>query len=431
MRMHKILLPCLIIFSLPSVRVWGQFASDSRIIPGADQMELYLPLLIGQRVGLFANQTSTIGRTHLLDSLIKKGITVAKIFAPEHGFRGTADAGENINNLIDQKTSVPIVSLYGSKQQPSKEDLSDIDVLIFDIQDVGVRFYTYISSLQKFLEAALQNNKPVVILDRPNPNGYYVDGPVLEPKFKSFVGMQPVPVVYGMTLGEYAKMIIGQMWLNDPLSDSLLRKEDVSQIMTDIKSIDVKRKGYSTEYLGKFKLIVIPCKNYSHKDKYVLPIKPSPNLPNMQAVYLYPSLCFFEGTTISVGRGTDRPFQQFGSPELPKNLYHFSPQSTEGARNPPYLNQICYGYDLSSINIDQEVGTQIQLKWLLDAYNLEPNRSTFFLTTNYFNKLAGNNQLMQQIIAGETEEKIRESWKPDLARFLVIRKKYLIYPDFY
>ena len=381
--------------------------------PGAERMSVYVPKLKGRTVAVFANQTSMVGKIHLIDALIKEGITVKKIFAPEHGFRGAADAGEHMNNVVDSATGVPVISLYGDKLKPSADDLKDVDIMIFDIQDVGVRFYTYISSLQKYMEAAMENHKPLLILDRPNPNGFYVDGPVLDKKFTSFVGAQPVPIVYGMTMGEYAFMIAGEKWLSEKAN------EVYDYYKTAQNSVDTP-----------FHFLVIKCTGYSHKSKYALPVKPSPNLPNMQSVYLYPSLCFFEGTAISLGRGTDKPFEQFGSPTFSKNLYSFTPQSLPGAKNPPLLNQLCYGFDLSNINVEKEIDGHLQLKWLMKAYELFPDKEKFFLATNYFNKLAGTDVLMQQIKDGKTESEIRKSWEPALSEFKKIRKKYLMYEDF-
>lgn len=368
---------------------------------GADQMEKYLPLLKGRRIAIFANQTAIVGSSHLVDTLLKAGIHISKIFSPEHGFRGDADAGEHVNSAVDPQTGIPIISLYGSKRKPSATDLADVDVMLFDIQDVGVRFYTYISSLQEYVESAIENHRPLIILDRPNPNGYYVDGPVLDKKFKSFVGMQPIPTVYGMTLGEYAKMLIGEHWLDSAANAAA----------------------------PDFKLTIIPCKNYTHHSRYTLPVKPSPNLPNMQSIYLYPSLCLFEGTAVSLGRGTDKPFQQFGSPSFPKDLYHFTPASLPGAKNPPLLNQTCYGYDLSNIDVYSATKGRLSLQWVIRAYKLFPNKEHFFLPGNFFNKLAGNDTLQQQIKDGLTEDQIRLSWQPALDNFKTIRKKYLLYAE--
>ncbi|HSZ85674.1 MAG TPA: DUF1343 domain-containing protein [Puia sp.] len=392
---------------------FSQTNSSTNIIVGAERMNVYIPMLKGRTVAVFANQTSMVRNMHLVDALIKEGITVKKIFAPEHGFRGVGDAGEGMKNGIDSATGVTVISLYGNKLAPSADDMKDVDILIFDVQDVGVRFYTYISSLQKYMEAAMENHKPLLILDRPNPNGFYVDGPVLDKKFASFVGMQPVPIVYGMTIGEYAFMIAGEKWLSEKAN------EIYSYYQTAQNSTDTP-----------FHFLVIKCKNYSHKDKYNLPVNPSPNLQNMQSIYLYPSICFFEGTAISLGRGTDKPFEQFGHPTFPKNLYSFTPQRTPGAKNPPLQNQTCYGFDLSSINTEKEINGHLQLKWLLKAYELFPDKEKFFLASNYLNKLAGTDILMQQIKDGKSENEIRKSWQPALNDFKKIRKKYLMYDDF-
>jgi uncharacterized protein YbbC (DUF1343 family) len=372
--------------------------TPDHILTGADQMELYLPLLREKSVAIFANPTSVVGTNHLVDTLLKKGIRVSKIFSPEHGFRGEADAGAKVGNQLDPQTGIPIVSLYGAKTKPTPADLEGVDVLLFDIQDVGVRFYTYISSLQKYMEAAIENHRPLIILDRPDPNGFYVDGPILDTKFRSFVGMQPIPVVYGMTIGEYARMLLGEKWLSP--SDA------------------------------GFRLTVIACKNYTHKSKYTLPVKPSPNLPNMQSIYLYPSLCLFEGTPVSLGRGTTKPFQQFGHPSFPDKGYNFTPESLPGATNPPQLGQTCYGYDLSKVDPGKEIDDRWSLKWILQAYGLFPNKDSFFLKNgSSFDRLAGSSILRQQIKEGLTEEEIRKSWEPALSNFKKIRKKYLLYAD--
>ncbi|MEO6818245.1 MAG: DUF1343 domain-containing protein [Ginsengibacter sp.] len=398
------------------------FAQTAAIKPGAERLAEYLPLLKNKKVGFFANQTSMIGHTFLIDTLQKLGVNITVIFGPEHGFRGTADAGEKVGNYKDVKTGIPVVSLYGKKTRPSPEDLQNVDLLIFDIQDVGVRFYTFISSLQEYMEAALESGKPLIILDRPNPNGFYVDGPVLDLKYKSFVGMQPVPIVYGMTIGEYALMIAGEKWL-DPKANAKYEYYKNAK-----KTID-----------SPFHLLVIKNENYDHQSKYELPIKPSPNLPDMQSIYLYPSTCFFEGTTLSEGRGTDKPFQVFGSPALPNNLFSFIPMPNEGAKNSKHFNETCYGWDISGTASDvlKEINGKIQLKWLLNAYQLFPDKNKFFIVPksgkmeeSFFNKLAGNNELWQQISAGNSEEAIRKSWQPDLDRFKKIRKKYLLYKDF-
>ncbi|GAA0556525.1 exo-beta-N-acetylmuramidase NamZ family protein [Chitinophaga japonensis] len=368
--------------------------AQAPVITGADRTAEYLPLLKNKRVALLVNQTAVIGQTHLVDSLLQLGVRIQKIFSPEHGFRGNADAGEKIGNSVDERTGLPIVSLYGKHRKADAADLRDVDVLVFDIQDVGARFYTYISSLQELMESAAENNKPLIVLDRPNPNGHYVDGPILDTAFRSFVGMQPIPLVHGMTVGEYARLLNGEKWLKGGVH---------------------------------CKLTVIPCQRYTHQTFYHLPVKPSPNLPNMASIYLYPSLCLFEGTALSLGRGTDKPFQVFGSPLFPKDLYSFTPRSTPGAKNPVLKDQVCYGYDLSgpAASVLRQTGYQLQLKWLIQAYKMYPQKDKFF--NAFFNKLAGNRQLMQQIKDGKSESEIRQSWEPGLSRFKQLRKKYLLY----
>ena len=389
--------------------------NSKQTLPGAYQTNEYLPLLSGKRTGVFANNTATINGTNLVDTLQKAGITITKIFGPEHGFRGTANAGEKVDNYIDSQTGIPVISLYGKKRKPTAEDLADVDVLLFDIQDVGVRFYTYISSLQDFIESAIEHNKPLIILDRPNPNGFYIDGPVLDTAFKSFIGMQPIPVVYGMTIGEYAQFLIGERLLNKAITAGNANK--------------------------KINITVIKCRNYTHKSKYILPEKPSPNLPDAGSVYWYPSICFFEGTVISEGRGTGKPFQIFGHPALPKNLFSFTPVANAGAASPKLKDQLCYGWNIAGTNehILQQVNNHIQIKYLIEAYKLFPDKANFFIkaknsegkpTDYFFNKLAGNAELMQQILEGKTEKEIRESWQPKLGAFKKIRKKYLLYADF-
>ncbi len=378
--------------------------SSTIIEVGAQQTQQYLPLLKGKRVAVFANQTSTIQQTHLVDSLIKLGIQIVKIFGPEHGFRGTAGAGEAVSDGKDSKTSIPIISLYGNHKKPTPAELSEVDVMLFDIQDIGVRFYTYISSLQYYLEAAIENDKEFVLLDRPNPNGFYIDGPVLDMRFKSFVGMQPIPVVYGMTIGEYAQMLVGERWLS-------------SEANQKIQSADIH---------------IVPCTGYTHDAIYRLPVPPSPNLQQMQSLYLYPSTCFFEGTILSEGRGTDKPFQIFGHPLLPDSLYTFTPAPNAGASNSKCYFQKCYGWNLSGTTEEvlSKLNKQIQLKYLLDAYRLFPVKDSFFLPNQFFNKLAGNDELMSQIKNHMTEEQIKASWQPALNAFKAIRKKYLLYQDF-
>jgi len=390
-------------------------SKNNHVITGAERMAVYLPMLKGKSVAVFANQTSIVGNTHLVDTLIKSGIKVVKIFGPEHGFRGDADAGEHVGDVTDKKTGIPVISLYGNHKKPTAADFKGVDILIFDIQDVGVRFYTYISSLEYFMEAALEHHKPLLILDRPNPNGFYVDGPVLDKKFKSFIGMQPIPIVYGMTMGEYALMLAGQNWLSENAN-----KINAYNITTQ-PSADTP-----------FHIQVIKCKNYDHNSKYELPVNPSPNLKEMQSVYWYPSTCFFEGTVLSEGRGTDKPFQVFGHPSLPKNLFSFTPKPNEGAKSSKCFYQKCYGWNLSGSTTEvlQKVDGKIQLRYLLDAYKLFPDKDSFFLKNNFIDKLAGNDQLKQQVKQGLSEEAIRKSWQPGLMAFKAIRKKYLLYTDF-
>lgn len=397
-------------------------SKKENIIPAAERMNTYLPLLKAKKVAVFANATSRVQQTHLVDTLIKSGINVVKIFGPEHGFRGDADAGEEVGNMTDKKTGIPIISLYGNHKKPTPEDFVGVDVLVFDIQDVGVRFYTYISSLEYFIEAALENSKPLIILDRPNPNGFYVDGPVLQKKYTSFVGMQPIPIVYGMTMGEYALMLMGENWLS-PVANAKNKYNVSTKPTADTP----------------FHVLIIKNEGYDHNSHYRLPVNPSPNLKQMQSIYWYPSTCFFEGTVLSEGRGTDSPFQIFGHPAYPKNLYSFTPNPNEGAKSSKLFGQKCYGWNLSGTEAEvlAEVDNKIQLKWLLQAYKLFPDKSKFFIVpksgkmeASFFNKLVGNNQLWQQLKAGKTEAQIRKSWEPALSNFKNIRKKYLLYKDF-
>ncbi len=379
----------------------------SKIIVGAERFEVYSKLLKGKNVGVVANQTSMVEdiaeeeyqtspqhtfymEFHLVDYLIKNGISVKKVFAPEHGFRGTADAGEHVKDGIDSKTGVPLISLYGSNKKPSPEQLKGIDVVVFDIQDVGARFYTYISTLHYVMEACAELGISVIVLDRPNPNGHYIDGPILEKEHQSFVGMHPIPIVHGMTIGEYAKMINGEGWLNNRL---------------------------------KCDLSVIEMENYTRKTPYSLPIKPSPNLPNDQSINLYPSLCFFEGTFINTGRGTEMQFQVFGAPSLPASKYSFqyTPQPNEGSKDPKFKGQLCYGKDLRK----EPRLNKINLEWLIDAYNANGKKKDFF--NSFFVKLAGTKKLQQQIEQGLSAEEIRDSWKEGLGKFEKVRGKYLLY----
>ncbi len=406
-------LPLLSLYACAQIQDYAP--GKNAVITGAERIEVWLPSLKGKAVAVFANQTSIIGTTHLVDSLLKRGVNVVKIFGPEHGFRGTADAGEQVSNGIDKRTGLPIVSLYGNHKKPTPEDLKNVDAVIYDIQDVGVRFYTYISSLEYLLEACLENHKPLLVLDRPNPNGFYVDGPVLDPKFKSFIGMQPVPVVYGMTPGEYTLMLAGENMLS-PQANRI----NAYNITTE----PTKDTPYHVQ--------VIKCKNYDHNTKYKLPVNPSPNLREMQSVYLYPSTAFFEGTVLSEGRGTDKPFQIFGHPNLPKYLYSFTPKPNEGAKSSKNFYRKCYGWNLSGSNEEvlKKLNGRIQLSHLIKAYKLFPGKDSFFLANNFINKLAGNDVLIKQIKKGMSEKDIRKSWEPGLAKFKAIRKKYLLYKDF-
>ncbi len=371
---------------------------DKPIVPGAGRPMLYQPAIKNKKVALVANHTSVVGNTHLVDTLLSQGVKVVKIFCPEHGFRGDQDAGANILNGVDLKTGIPVISLYGKKMKPSAEDLKDVDVVLYDLQDVGVRFYTYISTLAYVMEACAIHFIPLFILDRPNPNGFYIDGPVLEEKYKSFVGMHRIPVIYGMTAGELAMMINEEGWLPGKIK---------------------------CEGLG-----VIPCQNYTHKSIYRLPVNPSPNLQNMSSIYLYPSLCLLEGTCISVGRGTDFPFQVYGNPSLSETGFTFTPRSIKGvSKNPLYEGILCYGVDLRNIS-DQELiaDPKLNLDYLLNAYKHCNDKKTFF--NNYFEKLAGTASLRAQIIKGVSIETIRQSWQPGIEQFNIIRKKYLLYEDF-
>ncbi|MBP2283253.1 uncharacterized protein YbbC (DUF1343 family) [Flavobacterium sp. CG_23.5] len=363
--------------------------SKNKIKTGADNYTAYLSILKGKKIGIVTNQTGILSdKTHLVDFLLGKNIAVKTIFAPEHGFRGTADAGEHVVDGKDSKTGLPIISLYGDNKKPKPEQLVGIDILVFDLQDVGARFYTYISSLHYIMEACADNNIPLLILDRPNPNGSIVDGPILEKEFTSFVGMHPIPLLHGMTIGEYAKMINGEKWLKNGI---------------------------------QCKLTVIQCLNYNRKMNYSLPIKPSPNLPNDKAVNLYASLCLFEGTNVSVGRGTEKQFQIYGSPYLPKSGFSFIPKPNLGAQNPLYNGVECFGEDLSS----QTKVNQLELKWLIKAYHSTTDKSKFF--NSFFTKLAGTKKLQKQIENGISEKEIRESWKDGLQQFKKMSEKYLIY----
>lgn len=366
------------------------------ITVGAERTEEYFPLLKGKKIAVVANQTSRIGQVHLVDSLVNRGFDLVKIFGPEHGFREMADAGEELKDHRDPKTGLTVVSLYGDHKKPLGSDLEGIDIVVFDIQEIGARFYTYISTMTYVMEACAENGVSFLVLDRPNPNGDYVDGPVLERGFESFVGLHHVPVVHGMTVGEYAMMVNEEGWLDN-------------RIKADLK--------------------VIPVKNYDHSMTYSLPVNPSPNLPNDDAICLYPSLCLFEGTVVSVGRGTEYPFQVIGHPEFMVGSYVFTPESRPGAKHPPYEGIPCYGQNLSGFaEYICKTERRIHLSWLINYYNILKDHTDFF--NSYFDTLAGTSSLREQVIAGKSGEEIRNSWEPDLEKFKMIRKKYLLYTDF-
>ena len=356
------------------------------LVLGAERTNIYLLLLKNKKIAVVGNQTSMIANTHLVDSLLSLKVNVVKVFSPEHGFRGKADAGAKIEDETDEKTGLPIISLYGKNKKPTVEQLKGIELLLFDIQDVGARFYTYISTLHYVMEAAAENNIKVIVLDRPNPNGHYIDGPIREKGFESFVGMHPIPIVHAMTIGEYAQMINGEKWI--------ARQCD---------------------------LTVIEMENYTHDMSYDLPIKPSPNLPNSRSINLYPSLCLFEGTNVSLGRGTEYPFQHFGAPYLKSN-YSFTPKSGEGSKSPPHENKKCYGTDL---RFQDNYLEEINLNWLIESYNNCPEKEKFF--NSFFDKLAGTDKLRLQIIEAKTVKEIKESWQENLNEFKKIRNKYLLY----
>jgi len=395
--MNKICVPMkhnriqFILFVVLVLNIVQVFAQDS----GASNTGAYFGLLRNRRVAVVANQTSLIGNVHLVDTLLSSGIQVVKIFAPEHGFRGEAGNGDHINDGIDRKTKLPIISLYGSNVRPSPTMLADVDVIVFDIQDVGVRFYTFLATMQEVMEAAALAKKEFIVLDRPNPNGHYIDGPVMtDSNLFSFVGQLHIPIVHGCTLGEMANMINGEGWL------------------TVEKHCE---------------LTVIPCTDYNHNSYFELPIKPSPNLPNITSIYAYPSLCWFEGTCISIGRGTNLPFQQFGFPNCKVGETSFTPKEIKGvSSNPPFKNQLCKGI---LIHFEKRP-TQLNVSWLKSMYSSYPNKDKFFVSPNFFDKLAGTTELRKQIEEGVSEEEIRASWQADLETYKTTRKKYLLYPDF-
>lgn len=387
---YRHLIWALILISGPC---FGQLTKSDNISVGAEKTGAYLPLLHQKSVAVVANQTSMVGEKHLVDKLLGDAVKIVKVFSPEHGFRGKASAGEKVSSSVDPGTGLPIVSLYGKNKRPSAEQLADVDVVVFDIQDVGVRFYTYISTLTYVMEACAENDVQLIVLDRPNPNGYYVDGPVLKKGYESFVGLHPVPIVHGMTIGEYAKMLNGEGWL---------------------------RNG------SKCKLTVVKCSGWDHSTEYDLPINPSPNLRNKWAISLYPSLALFEGTTVSVGRGTDKPFQLIGAPYFNDGTSDFVPVPNEGAKNPKYEGVKCKGFDLTDFAQYYIHGLgEIYLFWLQEAYKMAPDKSKFF--NSFFDKLAGTDQLRKDIIAGKSVIEIRKSWENDLNEFKEIRSKYLLY----
>ncbi|WP_370449493.1 exo-beta-N-acetylmuramidase NamZ domain-containing protein [Apibacter sp. HY039] len=410
---------CFCLISLSAQNIKSTKNTNETIITGAQQYEKYIPLLSDKKVGIVTNQTGIlyvqniynnsdhpdmseksikIDTISIVDFLLSKNIKIEKIFSPEHGFRGKADAGEQVKDEKDSKTNIHVISLYGKNKKPTTEQLKGVEIILFDLQDVGVRFYTYISTLHYVMEAAAENNIPVIVLDRPNPNAHYIDGPVLKQGFESFVGMHRVPVVYGMTIGEYALMINGEKWLKNKVSCDLT---------------------------------VIKLQNYNHKLKYSLPVNPSPNLRTDHAINLYPSLCFFEGTNVSVGRGTDFPFEMYGSPFNTAFTDEFIPQPNKGDKNPKYKGQICYGEDLR----DEPFLSEINLEWLLTIYYNSTNSTnlpvgySFFNKNLFFDKLAGTDLLRKQILARKSEQEIKLSWKKDLEDFKIVRSKYLLYPD--
>ncbi len=365
---------------------------DTLLCLGCEKFETYLPLLKDKRVGLLVNHTSLVGSTHLVDTLIARDVTIQSIFAPEHGFRGTADAGEHVDSNVDAQTGIPVISLYGKHKKPSANDLSNVDFVIFDIQDVGARFYTYISSMHYMMEACAENGVKMIVLDRPNPNGDYFDGPVLQKEFQSFVGMHPIPVVHGLTVGELALMINGEKWLKDSLQCDLS---------------------------------VVKMDNYRHDMPYSLPVKPSPNLPNDLSIRLYPSLCFFEATEVSIGRGTYMPFQVIGYPDSTLGDFTFKPISIDGmSKHPPQQNQVCYGIDLRNEGLTHT----FSLKYFIDFYNRFEEKSSFISRRRWFNLLAGNDTLINKIEEGWTEEAIVSSWQAELEAYSKMRTKYLLYP---
>ena len=396
-KFNKVFGLLLVLAVMNSFQLIAQYKTTIKV--GSEMFDEYLPMIKEKRVAVIGNQTSMVGVIHLVDTLLSLGIDVRKVFAPEHGFRGNADAGEKVTDGKDSKTGLPILSLYGMKnRKPSIEKLLDIDVVIFDIQDVGARFYTYISTMHYAMEACAEQNKKMIILDRPNPNGFYVDGPILKKGNESFVGMHPVPIVHGMTIGEYAQMINGEKWLANGIQCDLM---------------------------------VIKCQNYEHSDFYELPIRPSPNLPNMASIYLYPSLCLFEGTNVSIGRGTKKPFQMIGSPLISETGFSFTPKPTAGAKNPKLDGEKCNGYDLEDFGEHylRSFG-KLYLHWIVAMYQESSNKVDFFRKDGFFLLLTGDVALRKMVEDGKNSNEIWESFQDEVKRFKITRKKYLLYSDF-
>ena len=370
-------------------------AASAAVVVGAASTDEYVPLLKGKKVALLSNHTGMVGNEHVLDIMLAEGVNVTTIFSPEHGFRGTADAGEHVSSSVDEKTGIPIASLYdGKSRTPKKEVMDNIDIIVTDIQDVGLRYYTYYCTMVDLMNAAIAYGKEFMVLDRPNPNGMYVDGPILDMKYESGVGRLPITVVHGMTLGEIANMANGEGWLKDG---------------------------------KKVKLTVIKCKNYTHQTRYELPIAPSPNLPNMHSIYLYPSTCYFEATPVSLGRGTDKPFQVYGHPDMKGYSFSFTPRSIDGAKNPPQLDKLCRGVDLTGIPDEEVIARGINLEYLIDAYNNLGIGDEFF--TSFFEKLIGNGEIRKMIEEGKSADEIKATWKDDVEKFKKQRKPYLLYAE--
>lgn len=388
MKKRLFLLLSVVLFSI-------SYANSSSVIVGAENTDKYFPMLQGKRIAIMTNQSGIVGDEHLVDVLVKSKFNIVGIFSPEHGFRGTADAGEHVSSSVDPDTGINIWSLYGSGSgKPTVEQMKQFDVLLFDLQDVGLRFYTYYASMARLMDACAEHSKKMIILDRPNPNGFYVDGPILDMKHKSGVGWLPIPVVHGMTLGELALMINGEKWLPEG------------------RICDIE---------------VVACQNYTHQTRYELPIAPSPNLPNIHSIYLYPSTCLFEGTPVSLGRGTDFPFQAYGHPKYKNSSFSFTPRSVPGAKNPPLLNEKCYGVDLRNVSHEEIWSKGFDLSYIIDAYNNIQIGDKFF--TSFFEKLVGVDYIRKDIIAGKTANEIKEKWLCDVAKFKEQRRPYLLYEE--